>query len=66
MSGKKFILKSNAGLNASSRPLDDFNEEDFKRWQDGTLDQNKNDDLQQQAFEDQNFEWWVEEAEDDE
>lgn len=60
---KKYVLKSNAGLNAASRDLDDFDEEKFKQWEDGTLPKEQVQDLQQQAEEDQNFEWWIEEIE---
>jgi hypothetical protein len=59
---KKYLLKSNAGLSTAERPLDDFNEEDFKKWNDGTLSKEMESDLQQQAEEDQNFEWWIEEV----
>lgn len=59
---KKYVLKSNANGSTAERPLDDFTEDDFKKWQEGTLTADQVNTLQQQAFEDQNFEWWIEEV----
>jgi len=58
---KRYILKSNAGLNQSERPLDDFTEEDYKKWLEGKLPDDDQKSLQSQAEEDQEFEWWIEE-----
>lgn len=61
---KKYILKSHSGPGTErSRPLDEFTEADFSRYQETGLSESEEDDLQQQAIEDQYFEWWIEEGE---
>jgi hypothetical protein len=63
MKKKKYLLKSEAGINSiQSRELDDFTEEDFNKWVEGTMPKDQIEDLQQQASEDQHFEWWIEES----
>lgn len=62
----KYVLKSNAGLTTAEREIDDFTTDDFDKWQNGTLPTEYMQDLQQQAAEDQHFEWWIEEKEEEE
>lgn len=65
---KRYILKTTTQwVNTTKEtPLDDFSEEDFKRYNGEGLSQSDNDTFLSMAIEDQGLEWWIEEEEEEE
>lgn len=61
---KKYVLKSCSGWvdTDMSRELDEFTEEDFKRYKEGKLTESETQNYERMAVEDQRFEWWIVEA----
>jgi len=61
----KYILRSitNRSGTDTSRPLEEFNDEDFGKYNQDALDEHYRNELESMAQEDQGFEWWVEKVE---
>jgi hypothetical protein len=61
MAKYKLVARCNGDNQNDEVSLDDFDDKDFKEFEDGTIDPKKQEDLLNIAIDITGFEWWIEE-----